>query len=178
MYTKWIASNKSSLIPFIMAAILGIAGSGCSEPMLGDSQIDYITTVDFWVDQAGAVVYALEGKVILEFPENAVSERTLFTVKTIPLDYLEMDGFNMMNCGISLESDEPGLRFRKPVHLKLPYCLSNFKAATPVIEEDITIYGIIPDVYASSIGECCVDCTWDIVSGCIEECGFYVVGEK
>lgn len=166
------------MVPLIMAAILGIAGFSCSEPMLGDSQIVHLTTGDFRVDQAGAVVYALEGKVILEFPENAVSEPTLFTITTIPLDYLEMDGYNMMNCGFFLESDVPGLRFRQPVHLKLPYCLTNFKSSTTVIEEDITIFGIIPDVYASSIGECCVDCTWDMVSGCINECGIYVVGEK
>jgi len=178
MNTKWIASKKSSLVPFIMAAIMGIAGSGCSEPMLGDPNIDHLTTDDFWVDQGGKIVYALDGKVILEFPENSVSKRTLFTIASIPLDYLEMDDFNMMNCGISLESNVPGLRFSTPVHLKLSYCISNFKSASTVNEEDITIYGIIPDVYASSIGECCVDCIWDMVSGCINECGFYVVGEK
>ncbi len=178
MNTHWIAPKKSSLVQVIMAAMLSMVGFSCSEPMFGDDPVDHMNAGDFWVGQEGKVVYALEGRVILEFPEDAVSEPTLFTIETLPLDNLEMEGYIMMNCGISLTSDIPGLRFREPVHLKLPYCKSDFKGGTPVIEEDLTIYGIIPDVYACSIGDCCVDCTWDIVSGCISECGFYVVGEK
>jgi hypothetical protein len=178
MNSKWIASKKSSLIQVIMAAALGMAGFSCTEPMLGDPQIEHPTNGDFWVGQEGKVVYALEGRVILEFPEEAVSEPTLFTIASFPLDNLEMDGYNMMNCGVSLTCDVPGLKFGKSVHLKLTYCSSDFKAGSPVIEEDITIYGIIPDVHAFSIGDCCVDCIWDIISGCIDECGIYVVGVK
>jgi hypothetical protein len=178
MNAHWIAPKKSSLVQVIMAAMLSIAVFSCSEPMLGDAPIEQIAMGDFWVSPEGKVVYALEGKVILDFPEEAVSEPTLFTIETMPLDNLEMKGYTMMNCGISLKSDIQGLRFREPVHLKLPYCNSDFKGSTPIIEENLAIFEIIPNVYAGSIGDCCVDCTWDIVSGFISECGFYVVGEN
>lgn len=178
MNRHWFAPKKSSLVQMIMAAMLGIVGAGCSEPMLGDAPIEHVAMGDFRVSPEGKVVYALEGRVILDFPEEAVSEPTLFTIESMPLDNVEMDGYTMMNCGISLKSDIQGLRFREPVHLKLPYCNSDFKGGTPVVEENLAIYKIIPNVYAASIEDCCVDCTWDIVSGCISECGLYVVGEK
>ncbi|MCK5693486.1 MAG: hypothetical protein KAI08_11565 [Bacteroidales bacterium] len=185
MKTKWIAPKKSSLVPVIMAAVLGLASFSCSESPLPalqpedpESVLSGIITEDFWVDQEGKTVYALEGSVILEFPEETVTEPTLFTVALFPLDHVEMDGYNMMNCGISLKSADRWLRFGKSVQLKLRYCTSDFKTSTKVNEENITIYKIIPNVYAYSIGECTVDITWKMINVCINECGFYVVGEN
>ena len=110
MKTKWIVPRRSSLVPVIMAAVLGLASFSCSETRLGDPQIEEPETLlsgiiaeEFWVDQEGLTVYALEGIVTLEFPEEAVTEPTLFTITLLPLDDLEMCGSNMMNCGISLE---------------------------------------------------------------------------
>jgi hypothetical protein len=176
MKTKRIVPKTNSLIPVIMAAVLGLASFSCSEPWLGDDPIEYAIDGEFWVDREGKVVYALEGIAILEFPEGTVTEPTLFTVSSFPLDQLEMSGFNMANCGIYLKSDFPGQKFAKSVLIKLPYCTSDFCA--PLNEENITIYRIIPNVQAYSVGECSVDCTWKMVKGCINECGFYVLGEN
>jgi len=181
MKTKWIAPKKNSLVPFIMAAVFGLASFSCTESWDFDDTGDFrsgINTEEFWVDREGKVVYALEGAIILEFPEEAVIEPTLFTLEMFPLNPLEMSGCNMMNCGISLESAAHELKFAKSVLIKLNYCLSDFKAGNPVDEENLTLYRIVPEVFAYSIGECTVDCTWKLVSGCINECGFYVVGEN
>jgi hypothetical protein len=185
MKTKWIVPRKSSLVSVIMAAVLGLASFSCSESPLPSLQVEDpetdlsgILTQDFWVDREGKTVYALEENVILEFPEEAVKGPTLFTISLFPLDPLEMCGSNMMNCGISLKCADRWLRFEKSVQLKLRYCTSDFKASTPVNEKNITIYRIVPNVYAYSIGECSVDSTCEMISGCINECGFYVVGEN
>ena len=178
MKTTRIALKNTRLLPLILAAVLGLASFSCSEARLGDDPIEYANDGDFWVDREGKVVYALEGSVILEFPEGAVTEPTLFTVESFPQDQLEMDGFNMANCGISLKSAFPGQKFAKSVHIKLLYCTTDFKAATPVNEENLTIFRILPNVFASSIGQCTVDCTWDMIYGCINECGIYSVGEN
>ena len=177
METKRIAPKKNNLVPVIMAAVLGLASFSCSEPLLGDNE-NVISSEHFWVDQEGKTVYALEGIVTLEFLEGTVTEPTQFTVELFPVNHLEMSGYNMMNCGIRLESAARELKFEKSVQLKLNYCISDFKSANPHIEENLTIYNIIPNVFANSIGECSVDCTWEMICGCIDECGFYVVGEN
>ena len=185
MKTKRIAPKKNSLFLIIMATVLGLTGFSCSEPRLGEPQIgdleadlSGIISEEFWVDRDGKVVYALEGRVILEFPEEAVIEPTLFTVALFPLNPTEMCGSNLMNCGISLKSADSFQSLEKSVQLKLLYCSSDFKSGVPVNEENLTMYRIVPSVYAYSIGECTVDCTWKMVSGCIDQCGFYVVGEN
>jgi hypothetical protein len=173
-----IALKITGLLAVILAAVLGLASFSCSEARLGDDPLEVANDGEFWVDQEGKIVYALEGSVILEFPEGAVTEPTLFTVASFPEDQLEMGGFNMAKCGIILKSDFPGQKFAQSVHITLPYCTSDFKSATPVNEEDLTIFRIIPNVFASSISQCTVDCTWDMIHGCIDECGIYTVGQN
>lgn len=185
MKTKRIVAKKSSPVPLIMAAVLGLTSFSCSESWIPcdpceepKNNFSGILSEDFRVDREGRIVYALEGAVVLEFPEDAVTEPTLFTLELVPLNHLEMSGYNMMNCGISLESASRKHKFEKSVLIKLNYCITDFKAGNPVDEENITIYSIIPNVSAHSIGECSVDETWDVINGCITECGFYVVGEN
>jgi hypothetical protein len=168
-----------------MAAVLGFASFSCSESPLPALQaedhksvLSGIITEDFWVGPEGKIVYALEGIVTLEFPEETVTEPTLFTVSLFPLNQVEMSGYNMMNCGIHLESAARELKFEKSVQLELNYCITDFITGVPVNEENITIYNLIPNVDAFSIGECSVDCTWKMICGCIDKCGFYVVGEN
>jgi len=144
MKTTRIALECSSLLPVILAGVLGLASFSCSEVRLGDDPIEYANDGEFWIDREGKVVYALEGKVILEFPEGAVSEPTLFTVATFPLDQLDLSGYNLANCGIYLKSAFPGQRFARAVHVKLPYCTSDFKTTTPVDEENLTIFRFVP----------------------------------
>ena len=181
MKTKWIVPKANCLVTVIMAAVLGLASFGCEKEQIltGNTLTDLsgIIKEDFWVDREGKIVYALEGSVTLEFPAEAVTEPTLFSVSLFPLSDLEMSGYNMMNCGVYLESADHELKFEKSVLLKLNYCISDFKAI-PLNEENITIYSIIPNVLAYSVGECSVDCTWEMIKGCINECGLYVVGEN
>ena len=173
------------MAPVIMAAVLGLASFSCSESPLPalqpedpESVFSGIITEDFWVGPEGKIVYALEGIVTLEFPEETLTEQTLFTVSLFPLNQVYMSEYNMMNCGIHLEAAARELKFKKSVQLELNYCTSDFKSGTPVNEENITIYNLIPNVDAFSIGECSVDCTWKMICGCIDKCGFYVIGEN
>jgi len=185
MKMKWIAPKKDSLFLIIIATVLGLTGFSCSEPRLGDplnegleADISGIISEDFRVNREAKTVYALDGRVILEFPEDAVTEPTQFSVSLFPLDPTEMCGSNLMKCGISIESPDRFQGFEKSVQLKMLYCSSDFKTGVPVNEENLTLYRIVPEVFAHAIGECTVDCTWKMISGCIDQCGFYVVGEN
>ena len=184
MKTTWIASKKRSLFTVSMAAVFGLVSHSCSEDPISHYQnkdtgndLVTITSEQFWVDQEGKSVNALEGRVTLEFPEEAVTDPTLFTVALSQLSPMEKGEANMMTCGITLSSLTQGQVFQESVLLKLHYCLSDFNAPAMVDEGDITIYRIDNDGYAYSIGDCTVDTKCEMVNGNIDECGTYVVGE-
>ncbi len=68
------------------------------------------------------------------------------------------------------------------VHLKYDLTEDSWKKSSPVDEENLTIYKAYPNLEAcqkvKSIGDCCTDCDFNMVMGCIEQCGYYVVGEN
>jgi hypothetical protein len=185
MKTTWIASKKRSLFPVIMAAVFGLASHSCSEDPISHHQnkdtgndLVAMKSEQFWVDLEGISVNAFEGQVSFEFPEEAVSEPTLFTVTLSQLSRIVEEETNMMNCGVTLSSSNRGQDFfNELVQLKLHYCLSDFNVPAMVDEEDITIYRVDIDGYAYSIGDCTVDSKCKMVNGNIDECGTYVVGE-
>ena len=194
MKTNWIASKTGSLLPLIMAALMTLTIMGCGEDPLPpvvdrpESEATYsgnIITQTFWVYPEGTEVSALGGIVWLKFPEGAVSVLTEFTITCFPIHHLDLDGYNMYNRGIYLESGIPNQKLAN-VMIKLNYDLDpeNWKksAPIPVAEPFMTIYHVSPNIYAyqriNSIGECCVDCSCKMIKGCIDGCGFYVIGEN
>lgn len=185
MKTKWITSKRNSPLIFVLAAVLGLSSlHSCEDQIIPPPPEDVLSDSPgifseyFRVDPEGTTVYALEGKVALDFPEQSVTKPTMFILELVPLDPMEMCGSKMENCGIFLNSVDGWLKFEKSVQLKLNYCARDIKSENAVNEDSLTIFSLIPGVYKHPIGECCVDNTWDMISGCIDECGIYVVGEK
>ena len=185
MKTKWIASKTRSLVLVIMAAVIVLASHGCEKdhdpreigklPVIVDDSPS-IESEYFWVDQGGSSVNALKGSVTLEFPKGAVTEPTQFTLKKSKLNCMDRET-NLMNCSITLSSNSRDEFFNEPVLLKLHYCLSDFSNPNAVNEEDITIYRIETNGYAYSIGDCTADAGGKMISGYIDECGTFVLGE-
>ncbi len=123
----------------------------------------------------------------LNFPEGAVDEPTLFNVATFPLHHLYLNGLNLMNRGVSIETTGKDKRFTQMVGIRMRYDISTLQKSLkdggdPIEETSLTIYSIYgnyfrqPNIYP--IGECCVDCDCKSVVGCICESGTFVVGEN
>lgn len=193
MKTKRIASMTGGLLPFIMAAALCLATTGCEK----ESQIisenpqepetsysGNIMAQSFWVEPEGTSVTLFNGAVSMNFPKGAVRTRTEFTLVTFPLHHLDMDGINIYKRGYSLEGHSGTNNFPNGVTFRALYDLDegSWKKSVPDDELNLTIYYVSPTLYAYerivSIGDCCVDCKCKIVKGCIGQCGFYVVGEN
>jgi len=181
------------LLPFIMAAVLCLATTGCEKesPILSGnvqepetSSKGNIMAESFWVEPDGTSVNLFNGTVLMTFPEGAVTTRTEFTLVTFPLHHLDMDGINIYKRGYALEGHTENKIFPNGVHFSAKYDMveENWMKSVPADEQNLTIYYVSPTLYAYerivSIGDCCVDCDCKIVKGCIGQCGFYVVGEN
>lgn len=177
----------------ILASALILLVCGCSEtptvdPVIPEAEASYllsgnIITEQYTIGPEGGHITALGETVCLEFPEGAVSESTLITVTSFPINHLDHYDLNLMDRGVSIDISETGADngFGQMVKLRMRYDFSNSKR-TPLNEKNLTIYTIYgnyyrhPNIYP--IGECCVNCDCQAVQGCICESGTYVVGEN
>ncbi len=193
MKKKRIAST-SSLLPIIMAAAM-ILTLGCQKedeifiPGINQSSPeqpgDNMKTT-FVVQPTGTTVTAFEGAVELNFPSGAVYFPTEFTLVSCCTDNMDSNGINILNQGFYLEIEENAadldLHEHIEVHLKYDLAEDSWKKSIPGDEENLTIYKAYPNLEAcqkvKSIGDCCTDCDFNMVMGCIEQCGYYVVGEN
>lgn len=182
----------SGLLTFLMAAIILLTLTGCEKDTLlypetaVENETEYTGNVmcqTFMVYPEGSEFSAFGGSVWLKFPEGAVSVPTEFKIATFPIHHLKYEGFNMYNKGIYLEGEKP-FQDLANIMIRLTYDLvpKNWKKSAPgPNDKNLTIYHVSPSIYdyqrINSIGDCCVDCSCTMISGCIRYCGFYVVGE-
>lgn len=193
MKTNWIALKKGSLLPVIVAAVTTLTIISCEEdPLLINEEntvpeAQYsgnILDATFSVNPEGNVVELFNGLISLEFPEGAVTEPTEFTMVSFPLHHLDLDGHNLYNRGFSLTGDLMDSRFISSIRIRVRFDLAekNWLKSVPVNPEELNIYNISPFGCAikrvTSIGDCCTDLSCNMVSGCISQCGSYVVGEN
>lgn len=184
MKTHWISNNWSSLNYVIMAAVIMLTCFGCEQDFVHSTQpadTNILVSEDYWVDQEGISLIALEGYVFLEFPAGVVTSPTLFTVSLVDLEDQPNESYNSMNQGISIINSIEDLVFGDFVNIRLNYAMESFQGSPDVNEDYLTIFkketiGSLSETQVS-IGECCVDCSRKTVSGCISECGLYMVGE-
>jgi len=180
----------------LILMLLFLMASGCNETLNVDPipQPDEnpmatgnIITEQFTVSPEGGNYTLLGETLCLSFPEGAVEEPTLINVATFPLHHLNLNGLNLMNRGISIETTGKDKAFGQIVKIRMKYDVGSLMnslkgGGDPVDETSLTIYSIygnyfrFPNIYP--IGECCVDCDCKSVIGCICESGTFVVGEN
>lgn len=197
MKTKQIASTCTLLSILMVAAM--ILPMGCEEaegpfiPGINNSSPeqpgDNLKTT-FVVQPTGTSMTFFDGAVTLEFPSGAVYVPTEFTIVSCCMDNINSGGINTFKRGISLENDT-GLQGKSGdavlhdhVTIRLNYDLieGSWNIKIPEDEEKLTIYSARPNFEVcqkiNSLGDCCTDCSVKEVMGCIDQCGFYVVGEN
>lgn len=174
----------------LLAVVLGFFTLGCEdEDKLPTQHYDFegiyagnIDNETFMADPAGTSVDVLSGTVHLTFPPGAVLTPTEFTITATPLYEQEMNGKNIMNWKLSLESGTADHEFNKNVQISLKYNMDEFINGVPLNERNLTIYTLSQDnttcSVVASIGNCNVDCSSQTVNGCICGCGDFVIGEK
>jgi len=154
---------------------------------LANSETTYsgnIMTQSFWVNPEGGPVNLFDGDLEIIIPKGVVSSSTELTMATFPVHHLDFDGYNMYIRGFSLTGNSPQQMFPNGITLRIRYDLEEeyWKKNLPADEEDLLIYWVSPlsGSYERVIPfkYCCVNCECNIIKGCIEKCGFYVVGEK
>lgn len=178
------------LIKFLMAALILLTIMGCEEedpltterPLTDAEYPEFLDSHTFKVPPEGKEVSVLDGSVILNFQEGSVAGPTMFTISSFLVNHLDLDDKNMYNMGLYLEGESPYLDL-KDVSIQVKYDLDqeSWKKSTPgPTDENLTIYHVSPDIYAyqviNSIGKCYVDCSTTIIQGCINSCGYFVVG--
>lgn len=184
MKTIWISNRFSSLMHIIMAAVMVLACFECSEYDRTASipvEDNILASEDHWVYPEGMSLIALDGSVFLDFPPGVVTTPTLFTISSVALEDHPREEYNSMNMGISITNSIEDLVFGDFVNIRMNYAMDAFQRSPEVNEDYLTIYkmetmGTLSE-RLESIGECCVDCSCKTISGCISECGLYVVGE-
>lgn len=184
MKTNWISNRLCSLMFSFLTAAMVLACSGCTEydrtPSIpfGDN---ILASEDHWVYPEGTSLIALDGSVFLDFPQGVVTTPTLFTISSVALEDHPREEYNSMNMGISITNSIEDLVFGDFVNIRMNYAKDEFQRSPEVNEDYLTIYkmetiGTLSE-RLESIGQCCVDCSCKTISGCISECGLYVVGE-
>lgn len=194
MKTKRIASMPGSLLTFLMAALFLFTIIGCGENYehpfeteKSDNEAvypEFINSQSFKVPPEGKEVSVFGGSVVLNFREGSVAGPTIFTISSFLVNPLDLDDMNLYNMGLYLEGESPNLDL-KDVSIRVKYDLdpeSWKKSAPGPTDENLTIYHVSPNILdyegIYSIGGCCVDCSSTMIQGCIDCCGFYVVGEN
>ncbi|MEN8229456.1 MAG: hypothetical protein ABFS38_14955 [Bacteroidota bacterium] len=191
MKTQRISSNNNShYYLLIMAVVTVFTCIGCSEPLPMTSQpaedelflTGEIISENFRILPSGATVNVLNGSVILEFAAGTVATPTRFTIVSFPLDHHGLEKYNKMKRGISITNVSNDNKIEIPIKITMRYDLVNFNNNQPDDESDLSIYKLFGDMHAyhkiESIGECCVNCSCKTISGCIDECGSFVVAEN
>ena len=173
----------------VIMVMLTVTFTSCSENPPGspaDDEVSYdngnIITEFFKVYPGGTTIHAFGGDVILDFPRGSLPTTTRYSIVSFPLEQLEIGGHNLMMRAISLTNVTNKNVFAYPVKVMMRYDLCKFNKCQPGDESHIAIYRFYGDVHAfhklEFMGECCVDCSCKTVSGCIDECGTYVLVEK
>jgi hypothetical protein len=191
MKTIWITLKKGSLIPMILVALLAFVTMACEkESVLPSTSPDVpkgiysgdILTETFLVGPEGISLNTFDGSVILEIPGGTVHSPTEFTLTSYPLNGLDIGGINVVKRGISLKKERPDLPLNEPVKVSLSFHMPGFQDGNQTALNDLTIYKVYPDFKTvsgcESISECCTDVSCKMIFGCIDKCGFYVVGEN
>ncbi len=187
--------SKSSLLPIFMAAAM-ILTLGCQKdddgpfiPGINQSSPEQPgdnLKISFVVQPNGTTVTAFEGAVELNFPSGTVHYPTEFTLVSCCIGNMNSNGINVLNQGFYLEVEENAadlvLYEHLEVHLKYDLAEDSWYSNIPDNEENLTIYSAYPNLdncqKTKSIGDCCTDCDSKMVMGCIDQCGYYVVGEN
>jgi len=185
MKTNLLKLEKVSLAPMIMLIVMALITMGCQEKHDDGLPAIYagdILTESFTVMPEGITLKAFDESVTLDFPGGTVFVPTELTLVSFPLNNLDMKGINIMNRGFSLKSSQPEHDMHENVMINLTYNFRHFLDGAPAHHSNLTIYKITHDfktfTECESIGECCVDDLCNMISGCFDQCGFYVVGEK
>ena len=184
MKKHWISNRFGSLMYIIMAVLMLLACFACSEYDRTASipvEDNILASEDHWVYPEGTSLIALDGSVFLDFPQGVVTTPTLFTISSVSLEENPREEYNSMKMGISIKNSVEDLVFGDFVNVRMNYAMDEFQRSAEVNEEYLTIYkmetiGTLSE-RLESLGQCCVDCSCKTVSGCISECGLYVVGE-
>jgi hypothetical protein len=188
MKTPCIASKNFHHRFLLIAVIVAFTCLGCEKenpiPELVDAPeaIEGVVTEYFRVLPAGNTVHLFGGSVMLDFPPGTLASPTRFSVVSFPLDDLRLRENNLMLRGFSMTNITNDNKFEKPVKIFIRYDLAEYNDCCPEDENNLTIYRFYGDMFAfhkiECIGECCVDCSCKIISGCIYECGSYTVGQN
>ncbi|RLD70902.1 MAG: hypothetical protein DRI98_06705 [Bacteroidetes bacterium] len=193
MKAKWINLISGSPVPLIMAAILMSVSLGCTkddpeiyqdrpEPYTMSQESGNILNATFHIQPDGTNVELFGGILSLEFPSGMVSEPTLISVTSFPIDHLDMEGINVMNRGVSISYSANQDGFGAIAYIIFQYDLSEFKSNLKGAETNLTIYRVSENIYAynriAPIGPCCVNSDCEQVRGCISDGGLFVVGER
>ena len=180
------------LLTFLMAALILLPIVGCEEEDLLNTEKsltevelpEFLKSQAFKVPQEGKEVSVFGGSVILNFQEGSVAGPTMFTISSFLVNHIDLDNMNMYNIGLYLEGESPNQNLEN-VSIKVKYDLDpeSWKTSTPgPTDENLTVYHVSPNIFAHErikpIDECCVDFSSTMIQGCIDCCGFYVVGEK
>lgn len=175
---------------FIVAIIMASFCWGCSEdlPSINEDSVKEalksgeITTEYVRVRSIGTVVHALDGGLILEFPPGTVPTPTRYKIVSFPIEYLLPEGTNVMMRAITITNITNESKMAHPVKFIMRYDLCRFNECQPHDKSDLAVYHLLGDRHAfhgvKSTGECCMDCSCKTISGCIQECGTYVVCEN
>jgi len=173
----------------VVIMILTVTCTSCNENppwSPADDEISYdngnIITEFFRVYPTGTTIHAFGGDVILDFPSGTVPTPTRYSIVSFPLEQLDLRGNNLMMRAISLTNVTNENTFAYPVKVMMRYDLCEFNMCKPSDETHIAIYRLRGNVHAfhkvEFLGECIVDGSCKTVSGCIDECGTYVLVEK
>ena len=184
-FTKSVTANCFLLVIML---ILTITCTSCSEnsPWNGtDVEVSYdngnIITEYFKVYSTGTTIHAFGGDVILDFPPGTVPTTTRYSIVSFPLEQLDLRGNNLMMRAISLTNVMNENTFAIPVKVMMRYDLCEYNMCEPGDESQIAIYRFRGDIHAfhkvEAMGECCMDCSCKTVTGCIDECGSFVLVE-
>ena len=195
MKTKRIRLKISGLILLTMAALMTLTILGCEEEdefdgsgtslIIETEYPGFVTTQAFKVLPEGTEASVFGGSVVLNFPEGSVSAPTLFIIGMLSTDQLDVDGINMYDTGFYLEGDSP----YQPLHgvtIQIKYDLEpgSWKINPPEeeAEQDLKLYFVYPDFEAyqgmQPMRDCCVDSESKVINSGINNCGYFLVGEK
>ena len=193
MKTRRIASMTGWLLRILVAALVLLATTGCEEeppipseeiPMTEAHNSGDIMTQSFRVSPEGGTVNLFDGAMEIIIPQGAVSRSTEFTMSNFPVDYLDLDGYNLYDRAFYLEGDSPEQVFPDGITFKIRYDMveGSWLKSIPANERNLQIYWGSPTLYfyktVVPLEDCCVDCNCKIVIACAGKCGFFVVGEK
>ena len=188
MQAKWILAENGCRFLLFIAVILPLAFTSCSENPAGipiEEEISYdngkVITEYFIVHPIGTIIHAFGGDIILDFPRGTVPTETRYSIVSFPIDQLDLRGNNLMMRAISLTNVMNENTFAIPVKVMMRYDLCEYNMCEPGDESQIAIYRFRGDIHAfhkvEAMGECCMDCSCKTVTGCIDECGSFVLVE-